>query len=161
MQIEGIVHVLRHLYEGLAPGGQVVDLQAVEPSGRVEVDGCVLGLIDDTVFFRRARVAVAGLDVLVDEGLLVRGGQVEFDTLVYYDTGPELVAAIADSTEWQLPVSIAARLADRGQCVVRERSLVRVLRRPPPLKAGSALRRALENERLESGQPVGRARWRS
>jgi len=130
MQAEGIVHVLRHLYEGLAPGGQVVDLQAVEPSGRVEVDGRALGRIDDTAFFRRARVAVAGLDVLVDDGLLVRGRQVEFDTLVHYDTGPELVAAIADSTERQLPFSLAARLADTGPCAVRERSLVRVMRRP-------------------------------
>jgi hypothetical protein len=131
MQTEGIVHVLRHLHEGLAPGGQVVDLQAVEPSGRVEVDGRALGRIDDTVFFRRARVAVAGLDVLIDDGLLVLDGQLEFDTLVHYDTGPELIAAIADSTERRLPVTVAARLADTRQCAVRERSLVRVLRRPP------------------------------
>ena len=125
------MHVLRHLCEGLVPGGQVVDLQAIEPSGRVEADGRALGWIDDTVFFERARRAVAGLDTLVQEGLLIAWRQIEFDTLVRYDSGTELVAAIADSDERSLAAPLAAQLASEGRCVVRERSLVRVFSRSP------------------------------
>ena len=132
MQPEGIVHVLRHLCECLAPDGQVVDLLAIEPSGRVEVDGQALGRIDDTLFFQRARRAVAGLDTLVQEGMLTAEGQVEFDTLVRYDTGPELVAEIAGADERQLGATLAAQLATVGSCLIRERSLVRVYSRFRP-----------------------------
>jgi hypothetical protein len=132
MQPEGIVHVLRHLCEALVPGGHVVDLQAIEPSGRIEIGSRALGRIDDSAFFQRADRAVAGLDLLVHEGLLTRGLGDEFDTLVRYDSGAELVAAIADSGERSLPELLAARLANEGPCVVRERSLVRVLRRSGP-----------------------------
>jgi hypothetical protein len=132
MEPEGIVDVLRHLCEGLVPGGVVVDLQAIEPSGRVEVDGAPFGRIDDSVFHARARRAVAGLDVLAEDGLLVRGRQLVFDTLVHYDSGAELIAAVADSDERRLPDDLAAALAGRhGPCTARERSLVRVLHRPP------------------------------
>ena len=129
MQPEGIVHVLRQLCSAVVAGGQVVDLQAIEPSGRVEVDGRPVGRIDDRIFFRRARRAVAGLDTLVDEGLLTRGPETAFDTLVRYDTGAELAAAIADSDERRMPRALARILADAGPCVVRERSYVRLLRR--------------------------------
>jgi hypothetical protein len=129
MQPEGIVHVLRQLCEALVPGGLVVDLQAIEPSGRVEVDGRPVGRIDDRAFFARARRAVAGLDALVDERLLTPGPQVEFDTLVRYDAGAELVAAIAAADERRLPPALAPLLVDAGPCAVRERSLVRVLER--------------------------------
>ncbi len=128
MQPEGIVHALRHLCEALVPGGLVVDLQAIRPSGRVEIGGNPIGAIDDDVFFARAAHAVAGLDALVDEGLLAPGRQIVFESLVHYDAGAELVAAITDSTERRLPDELARRLADAGPCVVRETSFIRVLR---------------------------------
>ena len=120
---------LRHVCEGLVPGGIVVDLQAIEPSGGVEVAGRPLGRIDDSGFFARARLSVAGLDQLVTEGLLRTGRRETFDTLVRYDTGAELVTAIADSSERQMPSALAMRLAGEGPVVVRERSLVRVFER--------------------------------
>src|SRR4051812_22126897 len=123
MQPEGIVHVLRQLCEVLVPGGLIVDLQAIQPSGRIEVAGAPLGRIDDSAFFARAECAVAGLDALVDAGLLTRGPQIEFDTLVRYDSGAELVAAIADSDERRMPDDVAAMVSREGPCVVRERSL--------------------------------------
>jgi hypothetical protein len=130
MQAEGIVHALRHLCEALVPGGLVVDLQAIRPSGRVEIRGDPIGEINDDVFFARAAQAVAGLDALVDEGRLVRGRQIVFETLVHYDAGAELAAAITDSTERHLPDDLAGRLADAGPCAVRETSFIRVLRTP-------------------------------
>jgi len=133
------VDALREVCGAAVPGGHVVDLQAIEPSGRVELDGRPLGRIDDTAFFRRARGAVAGLDVLVTEGLLLPGPEAEFDTLVRYDWGAELVAMIADANERDLPETLARRLADVGPCAIRERSYVRVLRRPveaaPPVSS--------------------------
>jgi hypothetical protein len=132
MQPEGIVHVLRHLCEALVPGGLVLDLQAIEPSGRVEVDGQAVGRIDDSVFFARARRAVAGLDALAAAGLLRPCRQVEFDTLVRYDAGAELVAAIEAADERRLPAGLAPRLVNAGPCAIRERTLVRVLERPAP-----------------------------
>src|SRR3954454_3632429 len=121
MEPEGIVHVLRQLLEALVPGGLVVDLQAIQPSGRVEVGGALVGRIDDRIFYARAERAVTGLDVLADEGLLLRGPQIEFDTLVRYDSGAELLAAIADADERRMPGELAVRLADVGPCLVRER----------------------------------------
>ncbi len=128
MQPEGIVHALRHVCEALVPGGLVIDLQAIRPSGRVEIGGDPIGTINDDVFFARAAQAVAGLDSLVDKGLLARGPQIVFETLVHYDAGAELIAAITDSTERQLPDELAGRLADAGPCTIRETSLMRVLR---------------------------------
>jgi hypothetical protein len=136
MQPEGIVDVLRHLCEAVAPGGQVVDLQAVQPSGRVEIDGRMVGRIDDRAFFQRARRAVAGLDALVHEGPLRRGEQVEFDTLVRFDTGAELVAEIADSDEREMPDALADLLRHAGPYLTRERSMVRVLRRAENARRG-------------------------
>ena len=132
MQPEGIVDVLRDLCEALAGGGLIVDLEAIRPSGRVEVDGDPIGQIDDTAFFARADRAVAGLDALVDEGHVNRGRRLAFDTLVHYDTGRELIAAIAASDERHLPDRLATRLADTGPSIIRERSLVRVFPKSSP-----------------------------
>jgi hypothetical protein len=126
MDPEGIVDALRHVCAGLVPGGVVVDLQAIEPSGGVEIDDHQVGRIDDSRFFARARRSVAGLDQLVAEGRLRAGPYEIFDTLVRYDTGDELVTAIADSSERVMSAALAARLANTGPVVVRERSLVRV-----------------------------------
>src|SRR5689334_19715039 len=127
MEPEGIVHVLRQLCEGLLPGGVLVDLQAIQPSGRVEVDDALVGRIDDSAFYARAERAVLGLDALRDAGLIECGPQITFGTLVGYDSGPELVAAVEAADERRMPPELAAALADAGACVVRERSLVRVL----------------------------------
>lgn len=129
MDPEGIVHALRHVCESLVPGGVAVDLQAIEPSGGVEIDGQPIGRIDDSRFFARARRSVAGLDKLVADGLLQTGPQETFDTLVRYDTGDELVTGIADSSERELPAALAARLGGAGPVVVRERSYVRIFER--------------------------------
>jgi len=150
MEPEGIVHALRHLCEALVPGGLVVDLQAIRPSGRVEIDSNPIGRIDDDVFFARAAQAVAGLDALVDDGLLARGRETQFETLIHYDTGAELVKAITDSSERQLPDELAARLVDAGPCAVRETSSIRVLeRRSRPAAACSSpiLRRSGRSSR--------------
>ena len=103
MQPEGIVHALRQVCEALVPGGLVIDLQAIRPSGRVEIGGDPIGRINDDVFFARAAQAVAGLDSLVDEGLLARGPQIVFETLAHYDAGAELIAAITDSPNGNFP----------------------------------------------------------
>jgi hypothetical protein len=129
MDPEGIVDALRHVCESLVPGGVVVDLQAIEPSGGVEIDGRPVGRIDDSRFFERARRSVAGLDQLLTDGLLKPGPQETFDTLVRYDTGDELVTAIADSSERQMSEALAAQLTGAGPVVVRETSFVRICER--------------------------------
>src|SRR5215831_15980565 len=110
MQPEGIVHALRHVVEGLVVGGVVVDLEAIEPSGRVEVNGARLGQIDDSAFHERARQATAGLDALAHERLLTPGPRLELDTLVRYASGAELAADVDEASERELPEELAARL---------------------------------------------------
>jgi hypothetical protein len=129
MDPEGIVDALRHVCEGLVPGGIAVDLQAIEPSGQVEIDGHPVGRIDDSRFFARARQSVAGLDQLVAEGLLRPGPHEVFDTLIRYDTGDELITGIADSSERQMSAALAAQLTGAGPVVVRETSFVRIFER--------------------------------
>jgi hypothetical protein len=129
MDPEGIVDALCHVCESLVPGGVVVDLQAIEPSGGVEIDDHPIGRIDDSRFFARARHSVAGLDELVAEGLLRAGPHDTFDTLVRYDTGDELVTGIADSSERQMSAALAAQLTGASLVVVRETSFVRIFER--------------------------------
>lgn len=123
--------VLRRLLEALVPGGVVVDLLAVPPNEQVEVDGEVVGELDGSRFFPRGLAAAAGLDQLVEEGLLVPAGEEQrFTILIRYPSGPESVEDVAKRTYTRMPPGLARRLERiSGPVAVRESSLVRSLRK--------------------------------
>ena len=129
MEPEGIVDVLRDLCEGLVPGGTVVDLQSVRPTGLVEVEGDEVGRLDDTAFHARAVRSVAGLDALVDEGMLLHGEELTFEILTRFATGAELVDLKSRSEDRRVPDELARLLADVGACAIRETNYVRILLR--------------------------------
>ena len=51
------MNVLSRMLEALQPGGIVLDLQAIRPNPRVEVDGRVVTEIDGEPLFRKADAA--------------------------------------------------------------------------------------------------------
>jgi len=130
MEPEGVVDVLRIVLKALVPGGIVVDLIAVPPNERVEVEGEVLGELDGSAFFHRVLAATAGLDALVEEGLLAReGGEQRFTVLVRYPTGKNAVEDVAERTYTRMPAALARRVeAIAGPVAIRESSLVRSFR---------------------------------
>jgi hypothetical protein len=130
MEPEDVVDVLRNLLKALVPGGVVVDLLAVPPNARVEAGDAVLGELDESAFFPRALAAAAGLDALVDDGLLVRGSEERFTILVRYPTGQDAVDDVSQRTYTRMPGELAQRVeAIRGAVAIRETSLVRQFRR--------------------------------
>ena len=130
MEPEGVVDVLRKLLQALVPDGVVVDLTAVPPNARVEVDRAVLGDLDGRAFFPRAEEATAGLDALAREGLLLLEREERFSILVRYPTGRDAVEDVAQRTYTRMPASLARRVeATAGPVAIREHSLVRSFRR--------------------------------
>jgi hypothetical protein len=130
MEPEGVVDVLRKLLKALVPGGVVVDLLAVPPNERVEVEGEVLGELDGSAFFPRGLASAAGLDTLGEEGLLaLEGEEQRFSVLVRYPSGKEAVEDVAERTYTRMPAALARRAeAIAGPVAIRESSLVRTFR---------------------------------
>jgi hypothetical protein len=130
MDPEGVVDVLRQLLRSLVPGGLVVDLLSVPPPERVEVDGEVVGELDGSAFFPRARAAAAGLDELAAEGLLVHEHEEQFPIFVRYPTGADLVADVARRQYTRMPAVLGRRVrAIAGPCELRDNCLVRRFRK--------------------------------
>ena len=130
MEPEGVVNVLRRLQTALVPGGVVVDLIAVPPPERVEVDDEVLGELDQSRAIPRWLETAAGLDALVEEGLLIAEGEERLSILVRFLTGRDAVDDVAQRTFTRMPAALARRVeAIVGPVAIREHSLVRTFRK--------------------------------
>ena len=130
MEPEGVVDVLRELLRSLVPGGLVVDLLSVPPPERVEVDGEVIGELDNSRFFPRALQAASGLDTLAAEELLVHEHEERFSILVRYSTGADLVEDVAQREHTRMPAALGRRVRGRaGPCQIRDHCLVRRFRK--------------------------------
>ncbi len=133
MEPEGVVDVLRRLLRSLVTGGFVVDLLSVPPPERVEVDGEVVGELDNSAFFPRALAAAAGLDALAREGVLVHEHEERFPIFVRYPTGAELVEDVAQREYTRMPAVLGCRVrAIAGPCEIRDNCLVRRFRKLRP-----------------------------
>jgi hypothetical protein len=129
MEPEGVVHVLRQLLNSLVPGGLVVDLLAVPPPERVEVDGDVIGELDETAFYARAIPAAAGLDELAAEGMLAHEYEERFPVFVRYSNGGELVEDVALQEYTRMPEALGRRVEKiTTPCEIRVSCLVRRFR---------------------------------
>lgn len=123
------MHVLRNMVEAVRPGGTVLDLQVIRPNPRVESGGRVLCEVDGSPLFADADAARAAVDLLVAEGVLSEEAVDEHDVLKHYANGASLVDEWAPKQR-RLPAEAVPLL--RGverECVVRERCLLRRLRR--------------------------------
>lgn len=131
METEGVVDVLRHVYETLAPGGVIVDVRSVPPPALVEVDGEPLGELDQSAFFPITIHNGVALDLLAHEGLLVGGPELSHDLLIAYPSGRDLVEDVACWGSSRVPPELAAPLIDvHRECRIREFCLARSFRRP-------------------------------
>jgi hypothetical protein len=126
------VDVLRRVYEALAPGGTILDLRSVPPPARVEVDGEVLGELDESAFFPRSHHNGEALADLARNGLLELAAEDDHTILIVYPTGRDLVDDVADWGTTNVPAALAARLLPLEQaCSIREFCLARAYRAPP------------------------------
>ena len=133
MEPEGVVHALRRLLRSLVPGGLVVDLLAVPPPERVEVDGDVIGELDESAFFPRALAAAAGLDALAEEGVLVHEHEQRFPVFVRYPSGGDLLDDVKDREYTRMPVDLSRRVTRiTGPCEIRVSCLIRRFRKEAP-----------------------------
>ena len=85
------MHVLRRFREALVPDGLMLDLQVIRPHPVVEVDGRIVCVADGGPLFAGADAATAGVDLLLEEGLLAEEAVDDHDVLEHYATGRELV----------------------------------------------------------------------
>ena len=106
----------------------MLDLQVVRPHPVVEIDGKVVCEIDGTPLFVTADAAAAGVDALVEAGLLVEEAVDDHDVRKRYSSGAELVDDFEDSRR-DLPAEWIPRLTEiERECIVRERCRTRRLR---------------------------------
>jgi len=131
MEPEGVVDALRNLVSAVVPGGIVVDLAARPPDGLVLHGGQPVGSVDESLFFERSEVALAGLDVLVGEGFLVQESEERFPVLISYPTGADLVEDVASRTYGRFTEELAERIAAiAGPVQIQENNQVRRFRKP-------------------------------
>jgi len=125
------VDVLRRVCEALAPGGTILDLRSVPPPARIEVDGEVLGELDESAFFPRSHHNGEALADLAREGLLKRTAEDAHTMLIVYPTGRDLVDDVAGWGDTKVPAALATRLLPlEGECGIREFCLARAYRKP-------------------------------
>ncbi len=87
------MRVLEHVCRLCRRGGLVRDLTTVPPAAAIEVDGAVLGRLDQATFLREAEVTEAAVDAAVAAGALVEERSPRHNVLKHYDSG---AAAIDD-----------------------------------------------------------------
>lgn len=122
------MHVLRNLVAAVAPGGLVLDLQAIRPNPVVEVEGRVVAEIDGEPLFATADPAAAAVDELVRRAALLEEAVDDHDVREHFADGADLVAAYATKRR-SLPEEAVPRFTGLAvPCAVRERSRVRRLR---------------------------------
>ena len=124
------MHVLRKLVSAVVPGGLVVDLAARPPDGIVLYKGEAIGSVDESLFFERSEVALAGLDALEAEAALVLEYEERFPVLISYPSGADAVEDVGERTYGRLPEELAERLAGIASPVqIQERNQVRRFRK--------------------------------
>lgn len=122
------MNVLRKMVGAVRSGGEVLDLQVIRPTPRIEADGRLLCDYGETPLLAKADAARAAIDLLVAEGILTEMATDEHDVLTHYPTGGDLVEHGRLPERSPLPAEIVPRLRalDRP-CAIRERSLLRRL----------------------------------
>lgn len=129
MEREDVVHVLRRFREALAPGGTILDLQAVAPEPVVEVHGEVVCRLEGGSLLEDAAAAAAVIDEEIARGLLREEACHDHDILRHFSTGASLVEHFRTSAR-SVPAGAARLLeASARTHVVRETCRLRRLRR--------------------------------
>lgn len=106
----------------------MLDLQVIRPHPVVEIDGKTICEIDGSPLFVTADAAAAGVDAMVEAGLLVEEAVDDHDVLKHYSSGAEL-ADDFESSMRDLPAEWIPHLKEiERELVVRERCRTRRLR---------------------------------
>jgi hypothetical protein len=126
---EDAVRVLDHALTLCRPGGLVLDLTSVPPPASLESQGAVIGELDQAAFLERAAITEEAVDRAVADGRLAEEASVAFDVLKHFDSGPDVLADLAERSATRLPEALRPQLAAVDAPVVeRTRSLLRRLR---------------------------------
>ncbi len=105
------MHVLRGTHGSLVPGGLVLDVHPVPPSGRVVSGKRVLGRLDEREFFETVRATEAGMEAAVAEGLFRFEARIEREVIERFDTADELIETAEEWGDIRIPAAVLDRLA--------------------------------------------------
>lgn len=123
------MNVLRKMVDALTPGGIGLDLQVIRPHPQVESDGRVLFVADGSPLFADADAARTAVDLLISEGRLIEEAVDEHDVLRHYANGAEVVDQWAPGRRKLSADRVELLRGVERECVIRERCLLRRLRR--------------------------------
>jgi len=107
MQPEGVVHALRQVHRGLAPGGILLDMHPTRPSARAEVGGVSLGDFDDEKFWETVEATERPL---AESDLFELEQEVEFDYLERWDSGKQMLEDVKTWDGCHVPRDLAQRI---------------------------------------------------
>jgi ubiquinone/menaquinone biosynthesis C-methylase UbiE len=127
IEVEGVVHALRHVHRLIAPGGTLVDSHPVTEE-EVEAEGRRIGVIEETEW--RSVVlpnAEARLSDAIQDRLYALEAETEFNLLQHFDTADDLIEAKSDLLEAESGLVRRIRTA-RPPFVTREHYILRRLR---------------------------------
>jgi hypothetical protein len=126
---EAAVGVLRHVHRLCEPGGLLLDLTCMPPAASIEVDGEVLGRLDQRTFLANAQQTEDAVDLLIGEGLLVEEAAMRHEVLKHFDDGADVIADVDGRRVSRMPPDLRAQLAPvRAPVVERTTCLLRRLR---------------------------------
>ena len=121
--------VLRNVLRMCEPGGILLHLTCLPPAAAIEVEGRVLGRLDQRRFLERVARTEEAVDLLIAEELLVEEASLAHDVLKHYDTSADLIADIGERRFSRVPATLERKLAGTTRPVVeRTRCLLRRLR---------------------------------
>jgi len=126
---EAAVGVLRNAHRLCEPGGLLLHLTCVPPPAAIEVDGRLLGRLDESAFLDRVARTEEAVELLIAEGLLVDEASLAHDVLKHYGTGAAAIADIDERPFIRIPAPLRKELTDvAGPVVERTACLLRRLR---------------------------------
>jgi hypothetical protein len=121
------VNVLHNMVTAVRPGGDILDLQVIRPSPRVEFAGELVCEIDGEPLFEKADAARTAVDALIRSGRLAEEATDDHDVRKHYPDGSDLIADF-EGKQRLIPEEAVPRLhAITQTLVVRERCRLRRL----------------------------------
>lgn len=129
---EAAVGVLRNVLRMCEPGGVLLHLTCMPPPAGIEVDGRLLGRLDQTRFLERVARTEEAVELLISERQLVEEASLVHDVLKHHASGADLIADVGARAYSSVPQALETKLTEvTGPVVERTACLLRRLRVQP------------------------------
>ena len=120
------MRVLRNAHRLCRPDGVILDLTTVPPAAGIELDGALLGRLDQRSFLADAATTEKAVELLVADGLLVEETSLAHSVLMHFDSGPDAIEDLGGRRVTRLPDELRETieridrpLVERSHCLLR------------------------------------------